>query len=118
MATKGKQRLAKLFRDYSANLSACFPATEVTDTFLCPFCKTTFGLKALDHPPKVAVAHCIPKSLGGTLVTLCCAKCDNNSGTTVDVHLKNRFETEEFFQATTPHPRKVWLTIGERQTHF
>jgi hypothetical protein len=98
------------FNVYASNLSTCFP--EVTDTFLCPICKTPFGRDALEEPPGVILAHCVPKALGGTLKTLACAACDNTAGHDVEIHLKNRLEAEDFFAGRSPRGRRVWVTVG------
>jgi HNH endonuclease len=101
------------FNVYAANLTACFPALK--DTFICPFCRRKFDRDALKHPPKVSLAHCLPGSLGGRLKALACAECDNKAGHMVDVHLKNRMETEEFFKGQSPSTRPIKLTLASRK---
>jgi hypothetical protein len=111
MSAKSAREAA--FNVYAANLTACFPG--VRDVFVCPFCRQGFGRDALGDPPKVILAHCLPKSLGGRLTALACAACDNAAGGNVDVHLKNRFETEDYFQGRSPESRRIWVQIGEHR---
>jgi hypothetical protein len=110
----GDRKRRAVFAMYAANLSACFPA--VKNMFLCPFCKKPFGQEALDEdPPRLVIAHCTPKKLKGRLTTMACASCDNEAGRIVEVHLKNRFETEVFSRGESPTPSRVWLTVaGQR----
>ncbi len=100
-----------LFKLYAANLNALFPG--VTDTFVCPFCQKSFGLDSVTGDnPAVILAHCMPKRLKGKLVTLACADCDKRAGTELDVHLKNRLETEDFYRGDTEGPHRVWIDVA------
>jgi hypothetical protein len=113
MSDGKRARREAAFNEYSANLTACFPTFK--DTFVCPFCHRAFGRDALDDPPKVIIAHCLLHSLGGRLITLACAECDNKAGHTVDIHLKHRLETEDFFQGHSPSTRRIQLMMGGRK---
>lgn len=109
MSQKRERLIA--FKTYAANLTACFPG-RVQDTFLCPFCQRTFGPEALEEPPKVIVAHCVPRSLGGRQTAMACGECDSWAGTKLDSHLKNRLEAEAFFAGDSDDKQKVWLTLA------
>lgn len=100
-----------LFKLYAANLNSLFP--DVTDTFVCPFCQKSFGPDSVTGDnPTVILAHCMPESLKGKLVTLACADCDTRSGKELDVHLKNRLETEDFYRGDTDGSHRVWIEVA------
>ena len=86
MSRKGIIERERLFSFYASNLSIYHP--DVTDRFLCPICLTLFTRDALiNDPPKVSLAHIIPKSLKGRLYTLVCRRCDNWIGSEYDSQL-------------------------------
>lgn len=86
MTHKGIKERERLFLLYARNLSIYHP--DVTDQFLCPICRTLFSRKALMcDPPEVALAHIIPKSVKGRLLTLVCRDCDNKIGSIFDSHI-------------------------------
>jgi hypothetical protein len=85
MASGSGTRREELFSLYAKNLSIYFPG--VSDVFLCPVCRVPFDRGALtSRPPKVALAHIVPRALGGRLCTLVCGACDNKAGSAFDSH--------------------------------
>jgi hypothetical protein len=42
-----------------------------------------------------------------------CAACDNSAGTMIDVHLKDRFDTEDFIQGRNQARANVWVYVGD-----
>jgi hypothetical protein len=61
---------------------------ESSDQFLCPVCKNIITKVDLEQDPyKISIAHIIPKSMHGRLITLACAKCDKRIGGDFDRHL-------------------------------
>jgi hypothetical protein len=107
MTTKEKRE--SLFNMYAANLTSGDPTIQ--DMFACPFCHIAFDRTALGEPPQVILAHCIPDSLDGTLVTLACEPCDTESGRTFDKYLKTRLENGDFWAGHSPDPRRGWIFI-------
>ena len=61
--------------------------------------------------PTVILANCMPESLSGKLVTLACAECDCRAGNDLDVHLKNRLETEDFYRGDKGGSLRVWIEV-------
>jgi hypothetical protein len=53
--------------------------------------------------------------MGGTNVTatLVCTECNNWGGSSLDVHLKNRLEAEDFFQGISDKPQRSWIKVGD-----
>ena len=111
MTKKAKRNL--LFGVYAANLTSCIP--EAKDIFACPFCHNGFDRTALDDPPQVILAHCIPDSLDGMLFTLACEACDTESGRSFDKHLKTRLENDDFWAGHSPNSRRGWIFIDGLQ---
>jgi hypothetical protein len=62
---------------------------ELADHFLCPVCKSVFSREDLNN---ISLAHIVPKSMGGKLMTLACSKCDNRIGHDYDIHLSQEKE--------------------------
>lgn len=96
VSTTAKHR-RKLFSIYSSNLS--FYKTEKKDVFLCPVCLNEFSKEDSDtNPSKLALAHVIPRSIGGKLKTLICAQCDSKIGAQYDRHVlleKENFDRQK-----------------------
>src|SRR5437868_1962064 len=114
----GKQLRERLFNVYAANLALAkrqWPhLPEVADHFLCPLCRTLFDRTALDDPVRITLEHSIPEALGGAGAdaTLTCTRCNNRSGSSLDVHLKNRLDAEEFFRGTSNAPARARINVG------
>lgn len=82
-----QDRKLALFRDLEVSRSLA--GLDPTGTSLiCPLCwvETEFA--------SLSIEHIIPQSVGGVSVTLTCRKCNNQSGSKLDWHLKG-------FQSTT-----------------
>ncbi|HVS39373.1 MAG TPA: HNH endonuclease, partial [Gemmataceae bacterium] len=117
MAAEARRR--KLFDLFSKNLAAAkrqwpqLPA--VSDHFLCPLCRQIFDRSALNPPERVSIEHTIPSALGGTYktATLVCTACNNKAGSTLDCHITNRLQAEEFFQGISGRPRRSTIKMGE-----
>lgn len=83
MPASGKRSREELFSRYASNLSLYDARSG--DIFVCPVCLKPFTRSALrSDPPALSLAHVIPEALGGRLVTLACAKCDNRIGSAYD----------------------------------
>jgi hypothetical protein len=97
MSTNKKDNRERLFSIYSQNLSLYYP--DVIDKFRCPICKKLFSRKDLEcSPPKITLAHIIPRSLAGTLVTLSCKQCNDKIGYNLETHLAKEKKNEDFKQ--------------------
>jgi hypothetical protein len=84
----------KLFSEYSNNLS--FYKPELMNQFLCPVCEKSITKADLEQDPsKVALAHVIPKSIGGRIYALACKACDNRIGCLFDKHLSDEIKSIE-----------------------
>ena len=84
----------KLFSEYSDNLS--FYRPELLDRFLCPVCENSITKADLEQDSsKVALAHIIPKSIGGRLYALACKACDNRIGCLFDKNLSDEIKSIE-----------------------
>lgn len=82
-ASRGDRLRESLFDKYAANLSVWFPDT--TDIFVCPVCRGGHFRASLEaKPPEVALAHIVPRSLGGGPTTLVCRSCENNLSAAFD----------------------------------
>lgn len=80
-----KTKREKLFSHYAQNLSIYFPS--IRDKFMCPVCKELYSREDLmSDPPRISLAHIIPKSVGGKKLTLACGACDNRIGSEYDKH--------------------------------
>lgn len=91
MGCQGQELRQKLFDIYASNLSDIKPGTE--DIFRCPTCLRDFDRSALDLAPKVdnmiTFGHIIPETVGGTIRTLECGKCNSTIGSNYDRHVAN-----------------------------
>jgi hypothetical protein len=84
-SNSAKTKRENLFSLYAENLSIYFPNIE--GKFLCPVCKVLYSHNDLTcNPPRIALAHIIPKSVGGRTLTLACGTCDNRIGSEFDKH--------------------------------
>jgi hypothetical protein len=82
-----EEKRLELFDLYAANISM-YVEPELKDTFVCPICLNGFARDSVcGKVPAVILAHVFPEAAGGTIVTLSCAKCDNDFGTKHDSHL-------------------------------
>lgn len=103
MAPKAKTR-KKLFSIYSKNLS--FYRPNLQDKFLCPVCQDIFSQEDL-QPEKlvIALAHVVPESIGGKLLTLVCGRCDNTEGHEHDIHLATE---KKFFDEKKQNKTEIY----------
>jgi len=81
-----RERAHLMFAALSANLG------QVTGDFsgkiLCPLCLQPMPEDWIDlKEPRITEEHIIPETLGGTVVTLTCKKCNSTHGTQLDSHL-------------------------------
>lgn len=84
--SRGAVRRQQLFELYARNLSLHRP--EMVERFLCPICLAEFDEAVLGgDPPKIDLAHILPKAVGGRRVTLTCRDCNNRMGWRYDSHL-------------------------------
>ncbi len=82
-ASRGYRLREKLFNRFSANLTIWFPDTN--GVFVCPVCRSGFSTLSLEtNPPSVALAHIVPRSLGGGPKTLICRPCENDLSAALD----------------------------------
>jgi len=82
----------QLFEKLAADLSTVLAGKR--DVILCPLCMREFGLSDLESG-KVDIEHVIPKSAGGTVLTLSCTKCNSECGSEIDSHFARRFRFDE-----------------------
>ena len=100
MSSSRSSKRERLFSLYARNLSIYFP--EITDKFLCPIYLNLFTRDALSSkPPEIALAHVVPKSLGGRLCTLVSRKCDNTIGSAFDSHVAKEKELHDWEHGAT-----------------
>lgn len=108
MASGSATKREELFSLYAKNLSIYFP--RVSEVFLCPVCRVPFDRGALtSRPPKVALAHIVPRALGGRLCTLVCRACDNRVGSAYDSHAEREKRFHDWQDGRRP--------IAARLTH-
>jgi hypothetical protein len=56
--------------------------------FFCPLCRKHFVREDTEgENPRLSLSHIVPKSLGGTWVTLSCTECNNSHGNKVEADL-------------------------------
>ncbi len=65
------------------------------DEILCPLCLGRFDRR---HLRELTKEHVVPKSLGGSIVTLTCKRCNNEFGHKVQSHLAKLIEINESFK--------------------
>lgn len=70
---------------------------------MCPMCGASFSRDAIESH-ELSIEHVIPESLGGTLKTLTCTKCNNKSGTMLEAHLVRRFTNQDFMARKSTRP--------------
>lgn len=65
--------------------------------FWCPLCRHPFERQdTAGDNPRLTLAHIIPESLGGTLTTLTCARCNNGHGHEIEVDLLTRHQVTDW----------------------
>ncbi len=97
MGRSAPEKRERLFKVFAANLTSHDPS--VKDVFVCPLCLDVHSpMSLLGKDPKLSLEHCVPKSLGGTSLTLTCKNCNNSFGKAIDSHLKNKIAAEDAFQ--------------------
>jgi len=66
--------------------------------YVCPVCLDHFSPKDLNQklPNPLTLEDAPPKSLGGAQIALTCRSCNNNMGTDLDWHLKDRMNELDF----------------------
>jgi hypothetical protein len=99
---------ARLFERYSTNLGLYRPKFD--GLFICPICLDGFTREALDQD-LLAVEHCVPESVGGSLLTLTCKKCNNENGAKIDSHLSERLRADDFAEAVGQGPYDAVVTV-------
>ncbi len=101
-----------LFDLYSGNLEIHRPSLK--GRFLCPICLAEFSKAALDADnPLVDLAHVLPKSIGGSVVTLECRDCNNRLGARYDSHRIMERKDREWASGSIPK-RAVMKLGGDR----
>lgn len=91
-----RQRKA-LFAVFSKQLE--LGGVTPTGIFVCPLCREGFLPEALDGTePSITLAHIIPDARGGkpSSATICCVKCNNGNGTSIESFLLERFKYEDW----------------------
>jgi HNH endonuclease len=84
----------RLFGLLASNLTALFPGEK--DTVVCPLCRYQYSRDSLfGDGPGLTLEHCVPRSLGGKILTLTCKACNNSHGYSNDSHLKNMLLAED-----------------------
>ncbi|WP_421763116.1 HNH endonuclease [Ekhidna sp.] len=97
-----KKRL-EIFNTYSENFLACSNIFDIQVGkiqggkiniekeffYICPTCKGIHDENSLDlnFPNHLSLEHVPPKSMGGKATILTCKKCNNTSGSDLDIHL-------------------------------
>lgn len=81
--------------------------------FVCPICRIIFTREALaDRPPKVSLAHVVPKALGGKSYTLTCTPCNNGSGSGKESDLAARLQYEDWRKGVGTRPARISGEFG------
>ena len=111
MSRKAKQR-RHLFEVFAANLRLYFPWTG-GNIVLCPLCRRAFDRDALAPPPKLTLAHVVPRSLGGAQCVLTCADCNSTMGTKFDASVARARSAQRFFEGHQKYPIVMRSTNGE-----
>lgn len=109
---KKKEKLLKLFKIYSSNLT--FHAPELENKFVCPICFRIFSEDAIESKD-LTIEHIIPSSLGGSLLTLTCKDCNSLGGTLLDSHLVNRLRTEDLLAGKASSPLRGEFILGSER---
>lgn len=94
------KRSEELFGRYSRNLGIHIP--KFGSLFICPLCFRGFSKDALRYKT-LTEEHVIPSSLGGRIVTLTCAECNNAHGSDLDAHIHTRMKMKDVFQGLREH---------------
>lgn len=128
MNKQEKKRLA-LFKKYSENFGLVrdalkedlklqkngqfFPIPD--NAYLCPICLEPFVESDIYEKDSnfLTLEDVPPKSLGGKPTLLTCKLCNNESGRSLDSHLKLGMETEQVFKGKTKFPIKARFQFGE-----
>ncbi|WP_146403470.1 HNH endonuclease [Pseudobythopirellula maris] len=76
-------------------------AASGSNAIICPLCWKEARLDEL------TIEHVIPGSVGGTLKTLTCKKCNNDQGSRIDSHLSNYMRTQDRFSGNKPMKAKM-----------
>ena len=88
-----------LWRQYSADFQENAPlhlqqqVSNLVEPFVCPLCLYAFSCVPASFD-RVTKEHIIPSSLGGTLITLTCKDCNNESGSRLESHLVQRVRVD------------------------
>ncbi len=110
MTSKRTEKLARLFDNYSKNLS--FYAPQYEHTFVCPLCLRPFGKSELDAG-ELTIEHIIPAALGGKLTTITCKACNSMAGHSLDAHLVQRLKTEDILAGKDNTALNVRIKVGK-----
>ena len=103
-----KLERARLFDRYASNFTLYRP--QYQNVFICPLCLNGFDRLALDND-LLTVEHCVPESVGGSILTLTCKKCNNEDGTRVDSHLSERLRSDDFAEGVGQGPYDSDISI-------
>lgn len=107
---KKKEKLRKLFKVYSSNLSFHFPDLE--NKFACPICKRIFSIEAIEAK-QITLEDIIPKSIKKSFLTLTCQDCNNVvGGSHLDSHLRKRLEIEDIVAGEDTTPLRGKFVVG------
>lgn len=94
---------------------------EKSSGYICPVCKKIFDENAFDQKyiDHLTLEHVPPGKLGGSVELLTCKICNNEQGSKLEKHLKEKLLTEDFLVGTPGASRparfladKKWNTGG------
>jgi HNH endonuclease len=92
MSLRGTELRKRLFEKMAADLSTVLAGKP--NVVLCPLCMREFGLDDLESK-KLDIEHVIPKSAGGTVLTLTCHRCNIECGSEIDSHFARKVRFDE-----------------------
>jgi hypothetical protein len=105
---KSEERRSRIFDVFAKNWQltlpiAPFDASELVDekfqeAVMCPICMVLYNRKGLDQSVEnpLTIEHCPPEELGGKPLLLLCKKCNNTSGSELDVKLMEYLNVKPF----------------------
>lgn len=124
MSSRGAELRKQLFEKMAADLSTVLAGKA--NVILCPLCMRDFGLDDLESK-QLDIEHVIPKSAGGTVLTLTCKKCNSECGSEIDSHFARRFRLDEALETGRELGARIkgkdlgapaFLTFGKQELHI